>query len=64
MLVPLARSDHTLSAMKLDSKYFDMIRIRPGRAAEAEAPVRGRCMWKGCIGHGEVCETDGCEVAQ
>jgi curved DNA-binding protein CbpA len=33
--------------MKLDSKYFDSVRIRPAseRAAEASAAV---CQWKGC----------------
>ena len=44
-----------LAAMKLDSKYFDSVRIRPAseRAAEASEAV---CQWKGChaeapIGH-------------
>ncbi len=38
--------------MKLDSKYFDMIRIRPLRSVEPEAPRNGRCQWKGCGGLG------------
>ncbi len=39
--------------MKLDSKYFDMIRIRPQRAAEPKEP-RGLpcCQWKGCAQKG------------
>jgi len=31
--------------MKLDSKYFDRIRIKPERAEPKEAP---RCEWRGC----------------
>lgn len=31
--------------MKLDSKYFDRIRIRPGKAKPEDLP---RCEWKGC----------------
>ena len=37
--------------MKLDSKYFDMIRIRPRRSADAEPARRADhpgCQWKGC----------------
>lgn len=36
--------------MKLDSKYFDMIRIRPRRAEErmAARPTAPTCQWKGC----------------
>lgn len=34
--------------MKLDSKYFDMIRIRPQRAGEPDPSARVRCQWKGC----------------
>ena len=39
--------------MKLDSKYFDMIRIRPLRASEPKA-ARGQpgCQWKGCAEKG------------
>jgi curved DNA-binding protein CbpA len=39
--------------MKLDSKYFDMIRIRPVRPAQPDASVRQRCQWKGCGERGE-----------
>lgn len=50
MLVRGREPDHTHGTMKLDSKYFDMIRIRPARA---EAEVRPAsepscCQWKGC----------------
>ena len=34
--------------MKLDSKYFDMIRIRPARPAEPKPRAHGPCEWKGC----------------
>src|SRR5690349_6057974 len=36
-----------LEAMKLDSKYFDSVRVRPdeARPAAQDAPV---CQWKGC----------------
>ena len=33
--------------MKLDSKYFDSIRISP-RKAEVKPPPVGACQWKGC----------------
>jgi curved DNA-binding protein CbpA len=39
--------------MKLDSKYFDMIRIRPSRSPEKREAVRERCQWKGCLCLGE-----------
>ena len=39
--------------MKLDSKYFDMIRIRPQKGSEPKATVRGGCEWKGCASKGE-----------
>jgi len=40
--------------MKLDSKYFDMIRIRSGRPAEAASSTRALpCQWKGCSAKGE-----------
>jgi hypothetical protein len=53
LLVPGQQGDHTLAVMKLDSKYFDMIRIRPQRAAEPKEP-RGVpcCQWKGCAQKG------------
>lgn len=39
--------------MKLDSKYFDMIRIRPRQSEEEAQAARlrshPRCQWKGCI---------------
>jgi len=35
--------------MKLNSKYFDSIRVAPKRAAEAESEERHpQCQWKGC----------------
>jgi curved DNA-binding protein CbpA len=34
--------------MKLDSKYFDMIRIRPQKGAGARTASRAFCQWKGC----------------
>ena len=39
--------DHTRPAMKLDSKYFDSIRVspRPERDTRDSAPL---CQWKGC----------------
>lgn len=39
--------------MKLDSKYFDMIRIRSGRPAEPASARHAACQWKGCRGAGE-----------
>ncbi|MCB1510680.1 MAG: DnaJ domain-containing protein [Hyphomicrobiaceae bacterium] len=40
--------------MKLNSKYFDMIRIRPSdRESEPAAPDVPSCQWKGCDRHGE-----------
>ena len=37
--------------MKLDSKYFDCVRVKPdhGKVATEEAPV---CQWKGCTAAG------------
>jgi hypothetical protein len=38
--------------MKLDSKYFDMIRIRPRRSAAGEEVRRAShaaCQWRGCV---------------
>lgn len=34
--------------MKLDSKYFDMIRIKPSRESEPAEPELPVCQWKGC----------------
>lgn len=34
--------------MKLDSKYFDRIRIKPG-AEKAQAPQVATCQWPGCL---------------
>ena len=43
-----------LTPMKLDSKYFDMIRIRPARASQrTEARSHPACEWKGCAHKGE-----------
>ena len=53
VLVRAAQRDHTVRPMKLDSKYFDMIRIRPSRPSDAKAPVREHCQWKGCGKQGE-----------
>ena len=39
--------------MKLDSKYFDMIRIRSAKATVAKAPLCEHCQWKGCGAKGE-----------
>src|SRR5262245_103174 len=42
---------HTRKAMKLDSKYFDSVRVKPDheKAVSQEAPV---CQWKGCSAAG------------
>jgi hypothetical protein len=41
-----------MPSMKLDSKYFDSIRIQPRRgrsqSAKAEPVAMGECQWKGC----------------
>ncbi|MEL6288394.1 MAG: J domain-containing protein [Pseudomonadota bacterium] len=37
--------------MKLDSKYFDSIRVKPrgkGKPAEDQQTVTGTCQWRGC----------------
>ncbi len=34
--------------MKLESKYFDMIRIRHQKRGEARSTSRACCQWKGC----------------
>lgn len=40
--------------MKLDSKYFDMIRIKSGsRQAVRQEPEVERCQWKGCDNPGQ-----------
>ena len=39
--------------MKLDSKYFDSIRIRSGRSRAVEKSDVPSCQWKGCSGRGE-----------
>jgi hypothetical protein len=46
-LVHAAACAHTEMRMKLDSKYFDSVRVRPDheKAVAQEAPV---CQWKGC----------------
>jgi len=37
--------------MKLDSKYFDSVRVKPDRASTArEAPI---CQWRGCAAAGQ-----------
>ena len=47
-LVSGTLSDHTKIAMKLNSKYFDSIRVA-GRAGERKRDARGpMCQWKGC----------------
>jgi hypothetical protein len=42
---------HTREAMKLDSKYFDSVRVRQDheKAASQEAPA---CQWRGCTAAG------------
>src|SRR5918999_2760 len=42
--------DHTARLMKLDSKYFDMIRIHRPRPPEARGAMETApcCEWKGC----------------
>jgi len=42
---------HILKAMKLDSKYFDSVRVKPDHARDAreEAPT---CQWRGCAAAG------------
>lgn len=44
--------DHNANRMKLESKYFDQIRVSPSepRQAEEHTPV---CQWKGCRAPGE-----------
>jgi hypothetical protein len=43
--------DHNAHWMKLDSKYFDQIRVKPATPRDAE-PVTHVCQWKGCHGAG------------
>jgi len=54
MLVCDWQEQHNPSAMKLESKYFDSIRIKPegndGKPVEPEQPI---CQWKGCGKRGE-----------
>jgi len=53
-LVHTPRRNHTPRPMKLESKYFDSIRIRSARgASRAEPPARGMCEWKGCNSKGD-----------
>jgi hypothetical protein len=49
-LVPAPACAHTDPAMKLDSKYFDSVRVKPDRTTTArEAPI---CQWRGCAAEG------------
>lgn len=49
MLVCGIEDQHNSSAMKLESKYFDMIRIKPAREEREPADeARPVCQWKGC----------------
>ncbi len=51
--MPTASDDHTPRPMKLTSKYFDSIRIKP--RADAKAPRKAEvahCEWKGCVNPG------------
>lgn len=34
--------------MSLDSKYFDMLRVRPGKKTKAENNAEQICQWEGC----------------
>ena len=48
------RQPYSVSVMKLESKYFDMIRIKSGsHDAEPEEPDIPTCQWKGCDKPGE-----------
>lgn len=38
--------------MKLNSKYFDSIRAKPGTRTSSAKPQARPCQWKGCNGHG------------
>jgi hypothetical protein len=51
-LCPDRAVDHNAGEMKLDSKYFDRIRVNPSvpREAEEHADV---CQWKGCTAAGQ-----------
>jgi hypothetical protein len=54
VLVHPSLAHHTQVRMKLDSKYFDMIRIRPlaEDGVRAEAVAGGCCQWRGCADPG------------
>ncbi len=55
VLVRAGRDDHTHGAMKLDSKYFDMIRINRRSSADKAEEVAASvpcCQWKGCTNSG------------
>lgn len=43
--------DHNAKTMKLESKYFDQIRVKPTTSREAEEDA-GSCEWKGCANAG------------
>lgn len=45
-------SDHTPQRMKLDSKYFDSVRVRRGEA-KPDAGAMPCCDWKGCNNPGQ-----------
>lgn len=49
--LPLVQCPYSVP-MKLDSKYFDSIRVKSGSAQPAEPDVP-RCNWAGCTGTGE-----------
>ena len=52
--MPSTRGHHNLQSMKRDSKYFDMIRIKPAREESAKAkPEQSACQWKGCDSPGQ-----------
>ena len=52
-LVRAAACAHTQKTMKLDSKYFDSVRVKQDheKAVSQEAPV---CQWKGCSAAGRT----------
>jgi len=46
------RLDHNVNDMKLDSKYFDQIRVKPSAPREAEEETHV-CQWQGCTAAGQ-----------
>ena len=48
-----AALDHNSKPMKLESKYFDRIRVSPSAPREAEEQHPHVCQWKGCSAPGD-----------